>query len=201
MNALNLYAGLGGNRHLWPKSVKVTAVENNEKIAMLYAKQFPKDKLVIGDAHQYLLEHYSEFDFIWSSPPCQSHSRLNFTIKEKKYPDFRLYEEITFLAQWFKGKWIVENVKGYYKPLIPPTVELGRHLFWSGHKISLAEFNNFPGFGYNKREAEMYHHKLKWLGLNLKLNDLVGVTTRKRQLIDNCVHPKMGLYLLNSCHF
>jgi thiol-disulfide isomerase/thioredoxin len=39
--------------------------------------------------------------------------------KEVKYPDMRLYQEIIFLNHWFKGKWVVENVKSYYKPLIP----------------------------------------------------------------------------------
>jgi DNA (cytosine-5)-methyltransferase 1 len=72
----------------------------------------------MADAHQYLLEHFKEFDFIWSSPPCPSHSRLNnvFTVGKGqaknpiRYPDMALYEEIILLKHYFKGKWCVENV-------------------------------------------------------------------------------------------
>jgi len=32
MKVLNLYAGIGGNRKLWPDECEVTAVENNEEI-------------------------------------------------------------------------------------------------------------------------------------------------------------------------
>ena len=80
MKVLNLYAGIGGNRKLW-EDVEVTAVENNAQIAKIYQDFFPDDKMVIADAHQYLLEHYKEFDFIWSSPPCPTHSRFNFLTK------------------------------------------------------------------------------------------------------------------------
>ncbi len=75
MRVLNLYAGIGGNRKLW-EDVEVTAVEINEKIAAIYQDFFPDDKVVVGDAHAYLLEHFGEFDFIWSSPPCPTHSQL-----------------------------------------------------------------------------------------------------------------------------
>jgi len=67
---LNLYAGIGGNRKLWPdQEIEVTAIENNKSIAKIYKDFFPNDTVIVGDAHQYLLEHYKEFDFIWSSPP------------------------------------------------------------------------------------------------------------------------------------
>ena len=57
MRILNLYAGIGGNRKLW-KGVDVVAVENNPQIAKRYQDFFPKDKVIITDAHQYLLEHF-----------------------------------------------------------------------------------------------------------------------------------------------
>jgi site-specific DNA-cytosine methylase len=77
MKILNLYAGIGGNRKLWGDEHEVTAVENNEKIAKIYKDLFPKDQVIIADAHEYLLEHHKEFDFIWSSPPCPTHSVCN----------------------------------------------------------------------------------------------------------------------------
>ena len=119
MKILNLYAGIGGNRKLWNNEHEITAVEYNPKIAKIYQDFFPKDIVVVADAHQYLLEHYKEFDFIWSSPPCPSHSVCNhflFAQGNIRYPDMSLWQEIVFLQKWFKGKWIVENVKSYYPP-------------------------------------------------------------------------------------
>ena len=100
---LNLYAGIGGNRKLWDGDIEVTAIENNPEIAKIYQDFFPNDKVIITDAHQYLLEHFKEFDFIWSSPPCPSHSRTNYFLKAKgviRYPDMKLYEEIILLKHF-----------------------------------------------------------------------------------------------------
>ncbi len=96
MKVLNLYAGIGGNRTLW-KDVEVTAIENNKSIAKIYLDFFPDDKVIVADAHQYLLEHYKEYDFIWSSPPCQSHTRMRnllnrFEQYKKVFPNMQLYE-------------------------------------------------------------------------------------------------------------
>ncbi|HEC40865.1 MAG TPA: DNA cytosine methyltransferase, partial [bacterium] len=77
MKILNLYAGIGGNRKLWGDKHEIIAIEIDPKIAAIYQDLFPNDKVIIADAHQYLLEHFKEFDFIWSSPPCPSHSRTN----------------------------------------------------------------------------------------------------------------------------
>ena len=96
IKVLNLYAGIGGNRKLW-KDVDVTAVELNPEIAAIYKDFFPNDKVIVCDAHKYLLEHYSEFDFIWTSPPCPTHSqfRLRCGVKawgqKAKFPDMQLY--------------------------------------------------------------------------------------------------------------
>lgn len=140
MKVLNLYACLGGNRLLWD-DCEVTAVELDPELARMYKERFTEDTVVVADAHQYLLENYRNFDFIWSSPPCPTHSRARFWgakgMPDKvlpKYPDFKLYEEITFLSNWFEGKWVVENVVPYYEPLMNPT-KIGRHLFWSNFII------------------------------------------------------------------
>jgi DNA (cytosine-5)-methyltransferase 1 len=122
MRILNLYAGIGGNRKLW-EGHEVTAVELSEDIAAVYKMNFPEDHMIVGDAHQYLLDHYSDFDFIWSSPPCQSHSRTNYFLNPigvVRFPDMSLYQEIIFLQSFFKGLFCVENVIGYYDPLIKP---------------------------------------------------------------------------------
>lgn len=131
---LNLYACLGGNRLLW-EDCEVTAVELDPELARMYQERFPNDTVIITDAHQYLLDHYKEFDFIWSSPPCPSHSRARYwgfgiNGKSPVYPDMKLYQEIIFLQTHFKGKYCVENVIPYYDPLIPAQ-KRGRHLYWT----------------------------------------------------------------------
>ena len=136
MKILNLYACLGGNRYKWNEvknDIEVTAVELDPECARLYQERFTNDNVIIDDAHQYLLDHYKEFDFIWSSPPCPTHSRARFARRNTtspKYPNLKLYEEIIFLNKWFEGKYCVENVIPYYEPLIPAK-KRGRHLYWT----------------------------------------------------------------------
>lgn len=136
MKVLNLYACLGGNRLLWD-NCEVTAVELDPEAARLYQERFPNDTVIVADAHEYLLDHYKEFDFIWSSPPCPTHSRARFARRETTsaaYPDMKLYEEILFLDKWFNGKYVVENVIPYYTPLISAK-KRGRHLYWTNFNL------------------------------------------------------------------
>ena len=139
MKILNLYAGIGGNRKLWGDEHDITAVEYNEKIANKYRTLYPNDTVVVADAHEYLLDHHKEFDFIWSSPPCQSHSTTNYFTqhirKRPVYPLMSLYQEIIFLQNFYKGKFCVENVVSYYEPLIKP-LKIGRHYLWSNFNIN-----------------------------------------------------------------
>lgn len=140
MKILNLYACLGGNRYKWDEvkeDIEVTAVELDEDLARMYQERFPNDKVIVTDAHKYLLENYKDFDFIWASPPCPSHSRARFARKNTTkpiYPDLKLYEEVLFLDKWFEGKYVVENVIPYYEPLIPAK-KRGRHLYWTNFNL------------------------------------------------------------------
>lgn len=192
MKVLNLYSGIGGNRKLWGDEHEITAVEFNPQIAKIYADFFPKDNLIIGDAHQYLLEHFAEFDFIWSSPPCQSHSsfRHNICVRyrgtEPEYPDMKLYQEILFLKHHFKGFWVVENVKPYYKPLIEPTKDLQRHLFWSNFDIAEMEFKK------DKIRTAQIPQLSELHGFDLSAYKL----TNKRQVLRNCVLPELGKHII-----
>jgi DNA (cytosine-5)-methyltransferase 1 len=142
MKILNLYACLGGNRYKWNEvknDIEVTAVELDPEAARLYQERFPNDTVIVADAHQYLLNHYKEFDFIWSSPPCPSHSRARFARKNTTvaiYPDLKLYEEILFLENYFDGKYCVENVIPFYEPLIPAK-KRGRHLYWTNYNLPI----------------------------------------------------------------
>jgi len=193
MKILNLYAGIGGNRKLWGNNHEITAVEYNQEIAKVYGEFFPKDTVIIGDAHKYLLEHFKEFNFIWTSPPCQSHSsfRQNICVRfrgtEPKFPDMKLYEEILFLKYNSICPYVVENVKPYYVPLIEGRL-IQRHMFWSNLEIPDITIDKD-----NIRAAQIPDLEKKY-GFDLskyKLNN-------KRQVLRNCVEPKLGLHILQQ---
>ena len=191
MRVLNLYAGIGGNRKLW-EDVEVTAVELDPKIASIYQDFFPDDTVVVADAHQYLLKHFKEYDFIWSSPPCPTHSRFKeWAIKIESqnpvYPDMKLYEEIIFLQTFFDGKWCVENVQSYYDPLIKPQL-VGRHYFWANFLIreKSIPISNIQ-FGKIKEWEEN-------VGFDLSKYSYID----KRKILRNCVEPELGKVILDS---
>ena len=186
MKILNLYAGIGGNRKLW-NNVEVTAVEIDEEIAGVYKGNYPQDNVIVGDAHQYLLDHYEEYDFIWASPPCPTHSRLNFSRNVKTYSNMTLYQEIILLKSWFKGKWCIENVIPYYEPLIKPSVELGRHYFWSNFSISVKKFTNIDVSRSTQEELS------KDLGMSIPRHNA-------RKLLRNCLKPEIAKHIL-ECAF
>lgn len=194
LRVLNLYAGIGGNRRLW-KYVEVTAVENNEEIAAIYQEYFPDDKVVVGDAHEYLLKNYKYFDFIWTSPPCQSHSRATFwggsrgVNRSPYYIDFKLWQEIIFLKHYSKCKYVVENVEPYYEPFVRPTAHLQRHFFWSNFQIRPIQLKE-PEFNLLKVSANDTIYGVSLKGKSLK--------HRKDQILRNMVNPDLGLYILEQ---
>ncbi len=196
LKVLNLYAGIGGNRKLW-EDVEVTAVECDSSIAKIYKDLYPNDIVIVGDAHQYLLEHYSEFDFIWASPPCPTHSQLRLLNVYKgtsklEYPDMKLYQEIIILDKFFDGKYCVENVIGYYTPLIPPQ-ESGRHYFWANFRIGKKKVNKMSikevkGITSLQARADEY-------GIDKKLLYQYKGDHREK-LIKNAVDSELALYIL-----
>jgi DNA (cytosine-5)-methyltransferase 1 len=193
---LNLYAGIGGNRKLWGNDHDITAVEINEKIAGIYRDNFPGDTVVIADAHQYLLDHYHEYDFIWSSPPCPTHSITRYMQEKKVYPDMSLYEEIILLRQWCKGYYVVENVVPYYTPLIPPNYVIHRHSVWCNFRVHVKEYPKMQ----TCKKAKEREFLQETLGFNL--DRYSGID--KRLLLRNCVLPQMGkdIYgdMLSACN-
>jgi len=157
MKVLNLYAGIGGNRKLW-EDVEVTAVELDPEIAKIYQDYFPNDKVIVADAHQYLLDHFKEFDFIWSSPPCPTHSKMYYAFGfhghgySAKYPDAKLFQEIIFLKYFFEGIYCIENVAPYYESILSQDYKkYGRHIFWMNFTTGNAKFHSNGGIaGHNK---------------------------------------------------
>lgn len=202
MKILNLYAGIGGNRALWGNEHDITAVENVSHIADVYRELWPNDTVVEADAHQYLLDHYKEFDFIWASPPCPTHSRARYGLGfhggkvEGVYPDMRLYQEIIFLNHHFKGNWVVENVQAYYKPLIHPYA-LGRHWYWANFHIGKIKVSP-SGITTSVTSAGNNVVRLNTEQLQRKLGiTLPSGTLKSRLLLRNAVEPEVGLYILN----
>jgi DNA (cytosine-5)-methyltransferase 1 len=202
MKILNLYAGIGGNRKLWGEGHEITAVEFDPKIAAIYKSFFPNDNVVVGDAHQYLLDHYSEFDFIWASPPCPTHSVTNFFLNAQgivRYPDMGLYQEVLLLQNFFKGKYCIENVISYYEPLIKPQIS-GRHYFWANFPIPKVKAEKQIG-RMNGKKSELggtqnviRQNNLDKLGFDLTNAD----HSNKEKLLRNCVVPEIGLAILES---
>ena len=217
MKILNLYACLGGNRYKWDEvtDIEVTAVELDSELARLYQERFPNDKVIVADAHQYLLDHYKEFDFIWSSPPCPSHSKIRITQKSRDtfkaiYPDLKLYEEIIFLDNYFNGKYVVENVIPFYEPLIPAQ-KRGRHLYWTNFKLpnsinkrkvnvctgtdevsKLCEFHDFDFYKYKgkQRTDKIARNLVDYEAGRTILETAVGITRKQNvnqtTIFDEC---------------
>ena len=197
VQVLNLYAGIGGNRKLW-SNAEVTAVEIEPKIASIYQDFFPDDKVVVDDAHQYLLEHFEEFDFIWSSPPCPTHSVMRRLGVSKNwdyvYPDMRLYQEVIFLKHWFKGKWCVENVVSYYTPLIQPQ-HIGNHYYWCNFIIPKIT-EEARGIIERSHLGHCRDYRETKVGFDVEKFDLPHLLRDK--IINNCVIPEVGKHILDS---
>ena len=197
MKILNLYSGIGGNRKLWGDQHEITAIEYDEEIANVYQDLFPDDNVIVCDAHEYLLDNFQKFDFIWSSPPCQTHSQIRYNIGFKanrkyrkvdaKYPDLKLYEEIILLDKWFEGKYVIENTIPYYEPLIKGRL-MAKHIWWTN---ILCEDINISNRGHRGGTVESLS-KLK--GFDLSNYNIKN----KRQILRNCVEPEIGLHFLKE---
>ena len=194
MKILNLYACLGGNRYKWGDDHEITAVELDSELARMYKERFPNDTVIVADAHKYLLDHYKEFDFIWASPPCPTHSRARFARREStsaEYPEMTLYQEILFLENWFEGKYVVENLIPYYDPLIPAQ-KRGRHLYW-------ANFILQSDLGERKAAImESADEVKKWCEFHeIDLSSYKG-EQRKNKIARNLVDFEAGKTILNN---
>ncbi len=198
LKILNLYACLGGNRYKWGDEHEITAIELDPELARMYKERFPNDTVIIADAHQYLLDHYKEFDFIWTSPPCPSHGRIRFNQAKGRnninypaqYPDMKLYEEIILLDNYFDGKFVVENVIPYYEPLIPAQ-KRGRHLYWTNFILpnELSKREVRVGSGNNEIRKLCAFHEIDLRGYNGE--------QRKDKIARNLVDYEAGKTILD----
>ena len=205
---LNLYAGIGGNRAGW-EDVEVTAVEIDEEIAAEYQRRFSEDNVVVADAHEFLKDHYDDgWDFIWASPPCQTHSKLSFASWHSdhahnadrcpEYPDMRLYQEVILLENLYDGDWAVENVNPYYDEL-RPAQKVGRHRIWSNYHIPEFEEpeRDFSYGGEDGRTSDRQALE-EWLGIELAGNIYIGDSHDPAQVLRNAVHPEVGKHVFEA---
>ena len=211
MKILNLYAGIGGNRRLWGDEHEIDAYEIDMSIAKVYKKLYPSDRVIAGlDAHDILLEKYNEYDFIWSSPPCPTHSRARYGLGvcghgyKYEYPDMKLYQEIILLSTVFKGRYCVENVLPYYNYLVEPDVILGRHAYWCNFHVpykKVSANNMFAGHTKPRGKLSSYmttgeRSYLEQL-YDIDLSECDGID--KRKCLRNMVEPEIGKYIIDCC--
>lgn len=153
MKILNLFAGLGGNRKTWSDH-EITALEINPGICKIYSELYPNDTIITQDYEEYLRNKNNDLDFdlIWGSPPCQTHSHMQvFTRHNKKRQPIPKMDQVQGLALWLKRntdcKFVIENVipsygivsledKGIYH------VVLDRHIFYSNFIIKKKKFRS-----------------------------------------------------------
>jgi DNA (cytosine-5)-methyltransferase 1 len=76
-----------------------------------------------GDAIEYLMEHYQEFDAVHASPPCQEHSNSTNTwkAKGKEYPELIGPTRRALILCGLP--YVIENVPG--APLLKPVLLCG----------------------------------------------------------------------------
>lgn len=183
MKILNLYAGIGGNRMFWPADAKVHAVETDPEAVKIYAELYPKDTIDTRPALDVLLSDYGEFDFVWASPPCTSHSRFRLA-KSPELVDMTVYQLIIFLQTWFRKPWCVENVRPYY-PLLIPAIQRGRHLLWT----------NFYVPEFNVPEYEIDQAGVEQLRI---FHEFPPGLPYDRKMLRNACHPIIGEEVLNA---
>lgn len=199
---LNLYSGLGGNRTEWGGEHDVLAVDINPTLCAFYKNRFSDDQVVCTDAHEYLLQVIRDGkdskwypDFIWSSPPCQTHSsfRQNICVRyrgtEPVYPDMKLYQEVLLLRHNFDGLWVVENVNPYYGPLMEPDFRIGRHIFYSNFPVQPVELEPLTEIRKAQIKDLSEAHGISLDGWKIP---------NKRQVLRNCVDYRIGKHIIDS---
>lgn len=207
---LNAFAGgIGGNRKLLDEIIpdlEVTAIENDPDYAKQYSIFYPDDIVHQEDAYDYVIQNYDEFDFIWASPPCKTHSITNYFLnkqkKARRMPDLDLFSLIFYLRMYSKTiPWIVENVKPieldyppYNEPVIPPTFILGRHYYWSNRYIP---FNNYYSTKINllnskkeTRVTDVENEKLLLKHFEIDNSKFFLKSDPKKFALRNAVNPK-----------
>lgn len=205
MKILNLYSGLGGNRLKWDGH-DITAIENDGNLCSIYSARFPDDTVWQEDAIEFVEnEDLQQFDFIWASPPCTTHSRTTF-FHGRKVPDLtQLFGLRMFLeSNAFHGLYCIENVQPYYK--IPeewqPSAKIDRHRFWTNFDLpSVDNLVNSRMLGTTRKDQNTIIINGKIADLadyhDFPLEILMFFPTRKDKVLRNMLHYSIGKYILD----
>jgi len=143
LKILDLFCGIGGvargfHDYLQEHRIKYlyVAIDIDKHVLKAHKALNPLSNVILRDAYSFSIDELRRYDFVWASPPCETHSIAGiWTRKEKKSPDFRLYKLILTLHD-ANIPFVVENVKPYYNPPIKPTSKANRHRLWSNLSIS-----------------------------------------------------------------
>lgn len=188
MRILDLYAGLGGTAKgiqsvLEKKGVdyEYFAIEIDPNVCAAHKINNPRSTVICADVKDWL-DKITDFDFVWASPPCQTHSILNFsnkaTGKKTNLVDWSLWHVIDHLQRTENVSYVVENVLIWYNEPFKHNFNLDRHYFWTN--LSLLSFE------YQKRTKDWGYLSVKgWKEYHQVEHAITG---NKRQQLRNCLH-------------
>ncbi|MCE4607314.1 MAG: DNA cytosine methyltransferase [Desulfurococcales archaeon] len=196
---LDLFAGMGGvakgiQGYLDKLGLdyEYIAVDIDPIVLKLHKEFNPKSIVIRRDAYSFTVDELMQYDFIWASPPCQSHSKLN-AIRKRFNPDHRLWYLIHRLYNTYRP-FVVENVQLYYKPLFKPKTKIGRHLFWSNLPITDKCSIHLP---YKELKMMNIHDLIEYHKVPTKI--LIGVSyMRKRKYLRNMVHYSISYCIMKQ---
>lgn len=192
---LDLFCGLGGvargfQTYLIENGIdfEYHAVDINPRILLAHKIINPYSLTIKRDAYSFTDEELKKYDFIWASPPCETHSIAILWKKEK--PDMRLYELISKLYNLGKP-FIVENVKPYYNPPIKPTSKVCRHRLWSNLKITPINLR-LQSFHRVKDDVKtlIRYHELN--DVSKKILKIMGNVRKARDALRDMVHWRIA---------